>query len=28
MLVRMFSFLLPLLPDAFHVAAQMRFGLP
>jgi membrane protein required for colicin V production len=28
MLVRMFSFLLPLLPDAFHVAAQMTFGLP
>ena len=26
--VRVFSFLLPLLPDAFHVAAQMTFGLP
>jgi membrane protein required for colicin V production len=28
MVVRSFSFLLPLLPDAFHVAAQMTFGLP
>ena len=27
-LVRMFSFLLPLLPASFHVAAQMTFGLP
>jgi membrane protein required for colicin V production len=27
-LVRAFSFLLPLLPDSFHVAAQMTFGLP
>jgi membrane protein required for colicin V production len=27
-IVRAFSFLLPLLPDAFHVAAQMTFGLP
>jgi membrane protein required for colicin V production len=26
--VRAFSFLIPLLPDAFHVAAQMSFGLP
>jgi membrane protein required for colicin V production len=26
--VKTFSFLLPLLPDAFHVAAQMTFGLP
>jgi membrane protein required for colicin V production len=27
-LVRTFSFLLPLLPASFHVAAQMTFGLP
>jgi membrane protein required for colicin V production len=27
-LVRAFSFLLPLLPASFHVAAQMTFGLP
>jgi membrane protein required for colicin V production len=27
-LVQAFSFLLPLLPDSFHVAAQMTFGLP
>lgn len=27
-LVRGFSFLLPLLPASFHVAAQMTFGLP
>jgi membrane protein required for colicin V production len=27
-LVQSFSFLLPMLPDSFHVAAQMTFGLP
>jgi membrane protein required for colicin V production len=28
LLVRAFGFLLPLLPDSFHFAAQMTFGVP
>jgi membrane protein required for colicin V production len=28
LLVRLFSFLLPLMPTSFHLAAQMTFGVP